>query len=208
MVAGGPQEEWPLIAPSDYDYFVGIDRGGLFILEHGWSLDLAVGDFDSLSESEKIQIQQKAAEIQTARAEKDDTDTQLALAQIFQRFPTALVTIIGGTGGRLDHFLANLWLPMEERFRPFIRQISLKDRRNTIAYYLPGVYTVVKELGMDYLAYCCLTTVTNLTLTESKYLLNQQQVFVPTSYASNEFIGKTAGFSFDSGVIAVIQSKD
>ena len=61
---------------------------------------------------------------------------------------------------------------------------------------------------MKYLAYCCLTPVRDLTLTKSKYLLERQQVLVPTSYASNEFVTDTAGFSFSEGVIAVVQSRD
>lgn len=208
LVAGGSQQTWPQIDFSEYDTFVGVDRGGLLLLEAGLPLDLAVGDFDSLSEEEFLRVKKEAKRTRTSPAEKDDTDTQLALEEALTIFPEAMITIVGATGGRLDHFLANLWLPMEERFRPFIRQIVLKDEQNTISYYLPGDYTVMREADKKYLAYCCLTPVENLTLKESKYLLNQQHVPVPTSYASNEFIGDTAIFSFDSGMIAVIQSKD
>lgn len=208
LVAGGSQKTWPQIDFSEYDTFVGVDRGGLLLLEAGLPLDLAVGDFDSLSKEELLRVKKEAKRMHTSPAEKDDTDTQLALEEALTIFPEARITIVGATGGRLDHFLANLWLPMEERFRPFIRQIVLKDEQNSISYYSPGEYTVMREADKKYLAYCCLTPVENLTLKKSKYLLNQQQVPVPTSYASNEFIGDTAVFSFDSGMIAVIQSKD
>lgn len=208
LVAGGSQKTWPQIDFSEYDTFVGVDRGGLLLLEAGLPLDLAVGDFDSLSKEELLRVKKEAKRMHTSPAEKDDTDTQLALEEALTIFPEARITIVGATGGRLDHFLANLWLPMEERFRPFIRQIVLKDEQNSISYYSPGEYTVMREADKKYLAYCCLTPVENLTLKKSKYLLNQRQVPVPTSYASNEFIGDTAVFSFDSGMIAVIQSKD
>lgn len=208
LVAGGSQDEWPSVNPERFDYFVGVDRGSLFILERGWSLDLAVGDFDSLSWEERQIVQKRAKELEQAPAEKEDTDTQLALKLAFNKFPTADITIIGALGGRLDHFLANLWLPLEPRFQAFVHQIKLKDRQNSITYYLPGNYVVKKESGFDYLAYCCLTAVTKLTLTGSKYTLDQVDVAMPTSYASNEFVRETAGFSFDSGMIAVIQSKD
>lgn len=208
LVAGGSRESWPLLDFSAYDSFVGVDRGGLLLLEEGLPLTLAVGDFDSLSKEERRQVEEQAESVRTSPAEKDDTDTQLALEETFKLFPKAVVTIVGATGGRLDHFLANMWLPMEPRFQPFVRQITLKDTQNTISYYLPGEYTVTREADKKYLAYCCLTPVENLTLKDSKYLLDQQQVLVPTSYASNEFVGDTADFSFDSGMIAVIQSKD
>ena len=208
LVAGGSPDEWPQLNSERFDYIVGIDRGSLYILEQGWTLDLAVGDFDSLTNDEKQVVQKQAKELVQAQAEKDDTDTQLALALVMKKFPESKVMIIGATGGRLDHFLANLWLPLEPRFQEFARQINVKDHLNSISYYLPGSYVVKRETTMNYLAYCCLTPVKNLTLIESKYLLNHVDVAIPTSYASNEFIGETAGFSFDTGIIAVIQSRD
>lgn len=208
LVAGGSPDTWPKLSVVDFDYFVGIDRGSLYIVEKGWPLNLAVGDFDSLTKEEQRTVQKQAQKLIQAQAEKEDTDTQLALAWTIKNFPDADITIIGATGGRLDHFLANLWLPLEPRFQNVAHQIKLKDHQNSIAYYLPGDYVVKKEVGMDYLAYCCLTPVTNLTLAESKYILDHVDVEVPTSYASNEFIGENASLSFDTGMIAVIQSCD
>lgn len=208
LVAGGTPVEWPSIDPTTINYFVGVDRGSLFILEKGWRLDLAVGDFDSLTKREREQISQVATEIKQAQAEKDDTDTQLALAMVFAKYPKAQVTIVGATGGRLDHFLSNLWLPLENRFEPYVRQIEIKDRLNSFSYYLPGSYVLIKESQMKYLAYCCLTPVTNLTLMESKYTLTQANIDRPTSLASNEFVGETASFSFETGCMLVIQSRD
>ncbi|MHC5228553.1 thiamine diphosphokinase [Enterococcus sp. LJL99] len=208
LVAGGNPNKWPLIDKEKYDYFVGIDRGSLYLIERDWPLDLAVGDFDSLSKAEYAQVVKEAKKLHTAQSEKDDTDTQLALALAFKTFPEAKVTIIGATGGRIDHFLANLWLPLEPRFQPYMECIRIKDHQNTIDYYEPGTHVVTQESGMNYLAYVCLTPVTNLTLRESKYLLNNECTEQPTSFASNEFIRKTAKFSFESGTIAVIQSKD
>ncbi|OJG26614.1 thiamine pyrophosphokinase [Enterococcus caccae] len=207
-MAGGSPDEWPEFSSADFDYFVGIDRGSLYIVERDWPLDLAVGDFDSLTMDEQQRIQEKAKELKRAQAEKDDTDTQLALGLAIQSFPESEIMLIGATGGRLDHFLANLWLPLEPRFQDFAHQIKVKDHQNSIAYYLPGEYVVKKEASMDYLAYCCLTPIKNLTLTKSKYTLDHVNVVIPTSYASNEFVGETATFSFDTGMIAVIQSRD
>lgn len=208
VVAGGSPEYWPELTIDAYDLCVGVDRGSLYMLEQGWSLPLAIGDFDSLTEVERTYVTSQAKEVVPSKAEKDDTDTQLALMVVFERWPQAEVTLIGATGGRLDHLLANIWLGLEPRFQEFAAQITIADRQNVLAYYFPGDYTVAKVAGMKYLAYCCLTPVHNLTLKKSKYLLNHVEVAVPTAYASNEFVGEDADFSFDSGVIAVIQSKD
>ncbi|MGM0126217.1 thiamine pyrophosphokinase [Enterococcus sp. AZ194] len=208
VVAGAAPETWPEINSSVFDYFVGVDRGGLFLLQRGYPLNLAVGDFDSLSPKEKRAVIQQAGEVLEAQPEKDDTDTQLALQHVFEKFPQAKVTLIGATGGRLDHLLSNLWLGLEPRFAPFLDRFVLRDSQNSLRYFTPGDYRIYKEPEMKYLAYCCLTPVANLSLFESKYLLNQVDVLRPFSYASNEFVTETASFSFSEGILAVIQSKD
>ena len=207
VVGGATVDTWPLI-DHEYDLYVGVDRGNLFLLEQGYRVDVAVGDFDSLTEAERTLVFAKVAKIIQAAAEKDDTDTQLALDYLLTEYPEATITLIGMTGGRIDHFLANLWMVLEPRFKPYSEQITLKDRQNTIQFFLPGTHTVQQQPGMNYLAYCCLTPVEALTLSGSKYTLNKQHVAVPTSYASNEFLTATASFSFEKGQIAVIQSKD
>ena len=37
---------------TDFELFVGVDRGSLFLLKNQLPLDLAVGDFDSVSKEE------------------------------------------------------------------------------------------------------------------------------------------------------------
>src|SRR5699024_5851672 len=193
---------------QSFDYYVGIDRGSLLLYQNDLPVDLAVGDFDSLKESEHKQIVSIAKELLTAPAEKDDTDTQLALAAVLEKFPHATVTLIGATGGRIDHFLANLWMAVETRFRPFCQNIVIKDKQNTISFLLPGKHMIKKENDKQYLSYCCLSVVYGLTLSKSKYTLDNQDVLQPTVYASNQFIEDFAEVEFKTGVIAVVQSKD
>ena len=206
LAAGGRSETWPDLI--NYDVFVGIDRGAFYLFNAGFPLTLAIGDFDSLTPEELVQVKTQAEAFIQAPPEKDDTDTQLALAETLKRYPTAAIDLIGVTGGRLDHLLANLWLVLEPRFQHYAANIRLLDRQNSIRFYLPGSHLITHEKGMNYLAYCCLTPVVNLTLRDSKYVLNNMDVSYPTSYASNEFVTETAAFSFDEGVIAVIQSRD
>lgn len=208
LVAGGSPQQWPAFQATAFDYFVGIDRGNLYLLNEGIYPDLAVGDFDSLTKQERQFVFKSVGEISKSPAEKDDTDTQLALAKTFERYPTAEVTIIGATGGRLDHLLANIWLGVEPRFQAFLQQFKLKDRTNTVSYLAAGKHTVTKEPLMKYLGYCCLTPISALTLKGVKYPLDNIDILQPTSLASNEFLKNEAQISFSNGVIAVIQSRD
>ena len=53
-----------------------------------------------------------------------------------------------------------------------------------------------------------LTPVTGLTLPDEKYRLTDYDAPIPISWSSNEFAGPVNHFSFKSGIVAVIQSKD
>lgn len=207
LVAGGDPNHWPAFS-NNFDKIIGIDRGNLFLLRQGIIPDLAIGDFDSLNEAEKKEVFSQVKETQTSPAEKDDTDTQLALVRTFECYPEAEITLIGATGGRLDHLLANLWLGLEPRFELFLTQIKIADKGNIVSYIASGNHTIKKIPTMKYLAFCCLTPVKQLTLKNVKYELSAVDFLQPTSLASNEFLTGDAEVNFSDGLIAVIQSKD
>lgn len=101
-------------------------------------LTLAVGDFDSVTEEERQVIQKRAQHFVQARPEKDDTDLELALLTIFEQNSQAQVTIFGALGGRIDHMLANVFLPSNPKLAPYMRQIEIEDGQNLIAYCPEG----------------------------------------------------------------------
>jgi len=86
--------------------------------------DIILGDFDSLKEEIN-----SSAEIIKVPAEKDDTDTMLACNIAIERGATELL-ILGGTGGRADHFLANVFF-LEAITDNNIRA-TLTDGENTV----------------------------------------------------------------------------
>ena len=55
---------------TDFDRFVGVDRGSLWVLEEDLASALAVGDFDSVTEEERQVIQKRAQHFVQARPEK------------------------------------------------------------------------------------------------------------------------------------------
>ena len=210
IIGGGTPDEWPDLSSFELETtaFIGVDRGSLYGLKAEFSIEKAVGDFDSLSDEEWAWLQDKVPTIERCAAEKDDTDMQLGVLSAVERYPEANYHLIGATGGRLDHYLSNLWLPLQERFMPFMSQIFISDSQNSVSYFLPGEYTLVKEEDKPYLAYVCLTSVKGLTLYDAKYQLDKVDFLMPTSLSSNEFIGVTSRFSFIEGIMCVIQSKD
>ena len=92
------------------DCFVfGADQGAAYCVKNGIRLDVAVGDFDSVTEEEKAKIKAAAARYVELPAHKDDTDTARALMLAGENFPS--ITILGGiAGNRIEHFVANVAL--------------------------------------------------------------------------------------------------
>lgn len=210
IIGGGSPADWPDL--SDYvtetTAWIGVDRGTLYGLEAGFPIMSAVGDFDSMTEEEYSRLLDKVPDVSRCQAEKDDTDTHLGLLKAHELYPEAEYILIGMTGGRLDHFLTNLWMPLEPRFTPLMSQIKLLDDQNSIHYFEPGSYVIEKELDKKYLAFVCLTGVEKLTLSDVKYQLTERDFMHPVSLSSNEFLDKPGKFSFSSGIMCVIQSRD
>ncbi|EIQ82705.1 thiamine diphosphokinase [Streptococcus canis] len=191
----------------DFDYFVGIDRGSLFLLENGLPLNMAVGDFDSVSQETFTDIKEKAELLIIAHPEKDDTDTELALKEVFARFPEAEVTIFGAFGGRMDHLLSNIFLPSDPDIAPFMSQIALRDQQNMLTYRPAGRHLIHQEEGMTYVAFMA-EGEADLTITGAKFELTQDHFFKKKIYSSNAFIHRPITVSLPSSYLIIIQSKD
>ena len=191
----------------DFDYFVGIDRGSLFLLKNGLSLDMAVGDFDSITEDELLYIKHYCSNIVSASAEKNDTDTELALKTIFKEFPEAQVTVFGAFGGRIDHMMSNIFLPSDTDLEPFMSQIRLKDEQNIVTYLPSGKNQVSRIEGMSYVSFMPESEST-LQISGAKYELNKSNYFKKKMYSSNEFMTSQIEVELKDGYLIIIYSKD
>ncbi|MGT2958427.1 thiamine pyrophosphokinase [Streptococcus bovimastitidis] len=192
---------------GEFDYFVGIDRGNLHLMAGNFPIDYAIGDFDSVSAQELSDIKVRAKKFQQAPAEKNDTDTELALKMIFQEFPDAQVTIFAAFGGRLDHLMSNLYLPSDPEIEPFMSQIQLMDAQNIVQFRPSGSHLVEEVKGMKYVSFMS-ESQSPLTIRGAKYDLDASNYFQKKVYSSNEFIGQAIEVSTQTGYIIIIQSKD
>ncbi|MHC0041416.1 thiamine diphosphokinase [Streptococcus periodonticum] len=203
LFAGGTIDSFQM----DFDLFIGVDRGSLFLIEQGICPDLAVGDFDSVSEKELALIYSQSKEVLQAQPEKDDTDLELAVKAVFARYPQAQLTIFGAFGGRLDHTLANIFLPSNHEITPYMQQIRLCNAQNELRYCPQGRHEIKPVAGMNYLAFMPADD-SRLTIEGAKYPLNESNYFFKKVYASNEFIDEPVFLECQSGYVIVIYSKD
>lgn len=87
--------------PSPCDYVIAADGGLTACRKEGITPDLILGDFDSLG------TVPEGENVLQVPVEKDDTDMMLAVKQGLERGCRKFY-LYGGTGGRLDHTIANL----------------------------------------------------------------------------------------------------
>lgn len=71
--------------------------------------DIIIGDMDSIGSAQLENYKSKGVKVIQYSADKDFTDTELALDYALKQKPTAIY-IWGALGGRLDHTLANVFL--------------------------------------------------------------------------------------------------
>ena len=85
---------------------VAADSGVAHALALGLAVDVAVGDFDSLDPRVLEAVEAAGTRVERHPAAKDATDLELAI-DVAVGLGAARIVVLGGHGGRLDHFLAN-----------------------------------------------------------------------------------------------------
>ena len=203
ILAGGDSA----LLPRDHDVYVGVDGGCLKLLGQGLPLDMAVGDFDSVSETDLNNIKAQAKQVVQSVPEKNDTDLELALKAVFEEGPTARVSVYGAFGGRLDHFLSNIFLPTDPDLAPYMEQIQLVDGQNRLLYRPAGCHEILPDPAMSYVGFMPVGG-GHLEITGAKYPLHPENYFLKAMYGSNEFLDQPIQVSLDRGYLVIVYSKD
>jgi thiamine pyrophosphokinase len=211
IVAGGPEHLIPDLTSYQDEQdiiWIGVDRGTFVILKQGIKPKYAFGDFDSVSEIEKELIFQSDIQLNVYQSEKDQTDMEIAFRWALDHNPDELL-LFGATGGRLDHELLNIQL-LSNALRMSTNVIKLIDSHNEISLYTPGVYEVNNNEGFSYISFLAFKEeVKGITLKGFKYPLNKASLQVGSSLCvSNELVNKNGTYSFDSGIIMMVKSRD
>ncbi len=90
-----------------HNLVVAADGGLEIAVSMGLDVDVVVGDMDSVGADALAAAESSGVEIERHSTDKDESDLELAIAAALER-GAALVHVILGEGGRLDHAIANL----------------------------------------------------------------------------------------------------
>lgn len=188
---------------------IAADRGVEFFMGTELEPDVAVGDFDSLSaEGAKYMETLKHTEIRRLKPEKDDSDTQSAANYAIEQ-GTERIMILGATGNRIDHLMANFGLLMLGKTKQV--QIVLVDAYNYMSLIESGMILKKEEQFGKYVSFFPIEgEVTGLTLKGFKYPLNSYTLKVEDSglTVSNEISDPEAEVTFETGKLLMIMSRD
>lgn len=190
-------------------FLAAADKGLEFFMQAGILPDLVVGDFDSLSEEGKKYLRDNSSlKVKRLKPEKDDSDTQSAVTCAVAEGAKNIL-LLGATGSRLDHLMANIELLALGKELGV--QVSIMDANNYIRLVPSG--TVLKKKGQfgRFVSFFPLGgEVQGLTLEGFKYPLKEHCLRARDSglTVSNEIKEDTAEVTFDSGTLLMIMSRD
>ena len=170
--------------------------------------DVIVGDFDTVH-PEILASYRKMEHIvwEVHQPEKDDTDTELAIKRALA-MNCSHITLLGATGGRLDHMIGNIHLLF-----PCLQKgtyAEIVDSQNRL-YLIDGEHTFRKgETWGKYISFLPLTEeVKGITLRGFKYPLTDRDISIGTSLCiSNELVEEEGTITFSDGVLITVESHD
>lgn len=201
IVAGGTPPK--RVVPANF--IIGVDQGALWLLRHGMTPDVAIGDFDSVTKKQKKYIHDHVKKYIEYPPQKDETDLELAAFQAIKQKPKE-VWIYGAIGTRFDHVIGGI-------------QVLLKLASYNICGYLVDktneIQIVRRELtlkrlrALPYVSIFPIGEKAIVSLSGFHYNVSHRIFRSGSTHGvSNEITGRTAQVLVHTGEIFLIRSRD
>ena len=219
IISGGSIDEmWGRKWVADYepDYCIAADSGLVMADELGLTVDLLLGDYDSVDKKIFEKYNRNIKTI-TYPCEKDYTDTHLALKKAIEKIKKSQdtpkdstddeIAIIGATGTRYDHAFTNIFV-LDESLEAGIR-CAIYDKNNKI-YLADKSFEIRKDKQFgDYLSFAPMTPEAGLSLSGVKYPLDRYTLRQGESICqSNEITEMIAKVEIFTGKLVVFETRD
>jgi thiamine pyrophosphokinase len=164
-----------------------------------------VGDFDSAKPSAIDAAVAQGATIDRHPAAKDATDLELALTAARDRGATR-VTVVGGAGGRLDHYLANVALLAAPAFADMVIDAYLDAAHVSVLHGGHAPLAVEGPIGSLLTLIPAGGPARGVTTSGLEYPLNREDLPAGTSRGvSNVVVAADATVALEHGALLVVQ---
>jgi thiamine pyrophosphokinase len=204
VFAGGEPDDGDVAArlPDADATVIAADSGVEHALALGRSVDLVVGDFDSADPAVVEAAAAGGAEVRRYPADKDQSDLELAL-QAARAGGASKVIVVGGYGGRLDHFLANALLLASPSFAELNIEALVGDALITVIHRDARLSGTPGDL-------CSLLAVggpaRGVRTSGLRFPLDGEDLLPgSTRGVSNEFVEPVATVSLEHGALLAVQ---
>ncbi|GHU71541.1 thiamine pyrophosphokinase [Clostridia bacterium] len=192
---------WP--DPKPGDMIIAADAGWKHLATLGWTADTLIGDFDSAEPPPDSIRSSLCKSIVCLPAEKDDTDMAAAI-QLGLDAGCGVFYLLGGTGGRLDHTLANIQCLAS--LAELGRQAYLADGDATLTAIAGGSSLIFPAGARGTVSvFAHSNQAEGVTLEGFKYTLVKGALANTRALGvSNEFLGARASIHSDDGTLIVV----
>lgn len=182
--------------PTTDDFVIAADAGLCYLEQAGICTDLVIGDFDTLNAIPQHHY------VITLSTEKDDTDMLAAIREGIKAGYSDFY-LYCGTGGRIDHTLANLQVLSflaENGKRGFLID------NNSIITAITNRKITFDRIASGYVSVFSYSTKSEgVRLQGLKYELDKAVLTNTFPIGvSNEFIGKGSSISVDTGTLLIV----
>lgn len=195
--------------PGGTTLVIAADGGARKADEIGLAPDLVIGDGDSLDDAAVAALRAAGIDVELFPAEKDESDTELALREAVARGAKTIVILGAFGGGRLDHALANIGLLALPELEG--RDVVLSDGRVTIrmmgAGDGPGRASVAGTPGDLVSLFPLDAQVEGITTAGLRYPLHGETLALGASRGlSNELTDPEARVSSERGRLLIVHT--
>lgn len=175
---------------------IAVDAGCEVCETWGIMPNVIVGDFDSYP-LERIHHTFPQAKIYTLHTNKAHTDTEVAL--MYAHKYSKNITVVGGFGGRIDHFLENI----EQFKRPLSPTRLIGDEYHIEK--ITGSFTIdCVYIANKYISFFPLSPYTKQHTTGLRWNLSDIVLDATHSSISNEHISDTITISMEIGCVLAV----
>lgn len=207
IISGGTEPSYELLQKElrDCNFLVCADSGADCIYKYKIKPNILIGDFDSASNEVLEYYKKNCSDIIKFPAEKDFTDTELALKEVL-KLEVSEIVFLGCTGTRIDHLFGNIGLL--NRCLNLGIKAFIKDENNEM-FIINKESTLRGTRGTLFSIQAFGDEVKELSIVGAKYPLKDYNLkFGDPRTVSNEFLDGDVTISFKTGKVIVMKSKD